>query len=138
MSYKFYYNEKEYELNEKNFKEFYNDEEKPVIGIDTDKVINILNNNENVNVEKAYYGECCETCKEGKVEEKKFFDYLEINFYIFTKNGEFVISNIEKEYEGLSFNKLLKQKKVDNSYIVTVSICKYCGEYSIIIEEIDI
>lgn len=138
MTYKFTFDEKEYELGKDNFLDFYNDEENPVSGLDREKVISILNNSEKVEVEKAYYEQYCEKCEEGKSGDKKFFDYLEINFYIFTKNGELIISNIDKEYEGLSFNKLLKQKKVDNSYIITIAICRNCGEYSIIAEEIDI
>lgn len=31
--------------------------------------------------------------------------------FIYAKNGKFVISNIEKAYEGLTYNKLLRDKK---------------------------
>ena len=68
----------------------------------------------------------------------KFFAFLGYNFYIYTKNGEFVISSIDKEYEGLSFNRLQKAGKVDNSYIVLVNVCKHCGSYSVEIEEFEI
>ena len=60
------------------------------------------------------------------------------NFYIYTKNEEYVISTLDKEYEGLSFKRLMKSGKVDNSYIVMINVCKHCGSYSIEIEEFEV
>ena len=71
-------------------------------------------------------------------EKKKFFDFLGFNFYIYTKNNEYVVSTLDKKYEGLSFNRLKKAGKVDNSYIVMINVCKHCGSYSIEIEEFEI
>ncbi len=47
--------------------------------------------------------------------------------FIYAKNGKFVISNIEKAYEGLTYNKLLRDKKVDKSYLVNINVCKIVG-----------
>ena len=115
MEYRFTFEGREYKLNKENLDYFINDEENPIKNIDLDKV-----------------------CKDGLREKKKFFAFLGYNFYIYTKNGEFVISSIDKEYEGLSFNRLQKAGKVDNSYIVLVNVCKHCGSYSVEIEEFEI
>ena len=53
---------------------------------------------------------------------------------MYTKNQEYVISDISKDYEGLSFNKLSRANKVDDSYIVSIIICKNCGDYIVQIE----
>lgn len=63
---------------------------------------------------------------------------LEFNMFIYTKNGKFVISNIEKSYEGLTYNKLLREKKVDKSYLVNINVCKNCGNFAVEIEELDV
>ena len=49
-----------------------------------------------------------------------------------------VISSIDKEYEGLSYNRLERAGKVDNSYIVSINVCKNCGSYSIEIEQLEV
>lgn len=138
MEYKFKFDEKEYILNEENLYCFFNDEENPINDVDEEKIIKILNNSEKVDFSKAYFNLACENCKTGVEEKKKFFDFLGYNFYIFTKNGEFVISNIDSDYEGLTFDKLYNLGKVDNSYLVTINVCRHCGEYSIEIEEFEL
>ena len=45
-----------------------------------------------------------------------------------------IISDISKEYKGLSFNKLSRQGKVDDSYIVSIIMCEKCQDYIIQIE----
>ena len=80
----------------------------------------------------------CENCNTGVEEKKKFFDFLGYSFYIYTKDNNYVISNIEPEYEGLTFDRLYRLGKVDNSYLVTINVCKHCGEYSIEIEEFEL
>ena len=138
MEYKFKFDEKEYILNEENLYCFFNDEENPINDVDEEKIIKILNNSEKVDFSKAYFNLACENCKTGVEEKKKFFDFLGYNFYIFTKNGEFVISNIDSDYEGLTFDKLYNLGKVDNSYLVIINVCRHCGEYSIEIEEFEL
>lgn len=138
MEYKFVFDEKEYILNEENLDYFVNDEEKPVENLDLNKVLEIMNNSDEVDFSKEYFDLPCGICKEGVAEKKKFFPFLGYNFYVYTKNQEFVISSIDKEYEGLTFNKLERAGKVDNSYIVLVNVCKNCGSYSVEIEEFEI
>lgn len=66
--------------------------------------------------------------------KEKILSFLEYHFYIFSKDGEYVISNISVDYKGLSFNKLSRANKVDNSYIVSVIICENCQDYIVQIE----
>ncbi len=133
-NYELNYNDKRYLLNENNCSGLINDEEKPVKGIDINNIINILNDSDKVDFDIEYYQEACPECLAGVKEKQKFFGFLEYHFYIFTKNGEYIISDISKEYEGLSFNKLSRQNKVDDSYIVSIIICESCNDYIIQIE----
>ena len=132
--YKFTYGDTEYVLNKNNCSELINDEEKPVKGIDVDSILNLLNENEDVDFDMEYYQEACPECLAGVKEKQKFFGFLEYHFYIFTKNGKYVISDISDGYKGLSFNKLSRANKVDDSYIVSVIICANCQDYIIQIE----
>ena len=127
MEFTFKYYEKEYILNNDNLEYFENDEVNPLDDINEEKVIEILNNAENVEFSKAYFDLPCSKCKAGVEEKKKFFDFLELNFYIYAKDGKFVISTLDKKYEGLSYNKLQKSGKVNQSYIVRIDVCKNCG-----------
>ena len=132
--YKFTYKDIEYILNEKNCSELINDEEKPVKGITVEDILSMLKESESTDFDIEYYQEACPECLAGVKEKQKFFGFLEYHFYIFTKKGEYVISDISKEYEGLSFNKLSRQGKVDDSYIVSIIICEKCQDYIIQIE----
>lgn len=132
--YKFTYEDMEYILNEKNCSELINDEEKPVKGITVENILSMLKESENTDFDIEYYQEACPECLAGVKEKQKFFGFLEYHFYIFTKKGEYVISDISKEYKGLSFNKLSRQGKVDDSYIVSIIICEKCQDYIIQIE----
>lgn len=131
--YKFTYDEKEYILNEDNCSGLLNDEEKPVKNINLSNIIELLKENDN-DFDVEYYQEACPECLAGVKEKEKFFPFLEYHFYIYTKNQEYVISDISKDYEGLSFNKLSRSNKVDDSYIVSIIICKNCGDYIVQIE----
>ena len=132
--YKFTYKDIEYILNEKNCSELINDEEKPVKGITVEDILSMLKESESTDFDIEYYQEACPECLAGVKEKQKFFGFLEYHFYIFTKKGEYVISDISKEYEGLSFNKLSRKGKVDDSYIVSIIICEKCQDYIIQIE----
>lgn len=133
-SYKFIYEDKEYSLKEDNCSALINDEESPIQGISIPKIIEILNESEEVDFDIEYYQEACPLCLEGVKEKKKVFPFLEYHFYIFSKDGKYVISNISNDYKGMSFNKLSRANKVDNSYIVSVIICENCQDYIIQIE----
>ena len=138
MEFTFKYYEKEYILNNDNLEYIENDEVNPLDDINEEKVIEILNNAENVEFSKAYFDLPCSKCKAGVEKKKKFFDFLELNFYIYAKDRKFVISTLDKKYEGLSYNKLQKSGKVNQSYIVIIDVCKNCGNYCIEIEEFEI
>ena len=133
-SYKFNYEDKEYILSEQNCSALINDDEKPVSGITKSDIIEILNKAENVDFDIEYYQEACPECLAGVKEKQKFFGFLEYHFYIFTKDGKYVISDISDDYKGLSFNKLSRANKVDDSYIVSIIICENCQDYIIQIE----
>ena len=138
MQFKFKYNEKEYILNEQNLEYFVNDEVNPIMDVNEEKIIEILNNSDKVDFSKAYFDLPCENCKTGLEEKKKFFDFLGFNFYIHAKDRKYVVSTLDREYEGMSFNRLQKSGKVNESYIVIINVCKHCGSYSIEIEEFEV
>ena len=138
MEFKFKYTEKEYILNEQNLEYFVNDEVNPIMDVNEEKIIEILNNSDKVDFSKAYFDLPCENCKTGLEEKKKFFDFLGFNFYIYAKDRKYVVSTLDREYEGMSFNRLQKSGKVNESYIVIINVCKHCGSYSIEIEEFEV
>lgn len=137
-SYKFTFEDKSYELGEGNFGGFINDEEKPVEGINEEEIITLLNGSEEVDFGVEYYEETCPDCPEGKERKSRFSKFLEYHFYIFTLKGKYVISTISKEYANLSFKKLLKQGRVDDSYIVSVIICVDCETYTIELSQCEV
>lgn len=133
--FKFTFEEKEYILSDENFDGLVNDEEKPIANIDKNIILDLLNNSsEEIMFDEEYYMEACPKCLAGVKEKEKFFPFLEYHFYIYTKNGQYVISTIDKDYKGKSFNKLSRANLVDDSYIVSIIICKHCKEYIIQIE----
>jgi hypothetical protein len=136
--YKFSFNDKVYELREDNCDYILNDEEKPVSGIELSDILGILNQADEIQFDTEYYDQPCENCDSGKQGKSKVFKFLEYYFYIFTRGGKYVISSISKEYGDTSFNKLLSQKSVDNSYAVIIAVCIDCGNYSIEIEQCEI
>jgi Protein of unknown function (DUF3785) len=133
-SYKFSYEDKEYELKEENC-DYINNEEVEDLQIST--VIDLLNKNEEVDFSVEYYDTCCDECRFNRKDDTKFFQFLEYHFYIFTKDNKYVLSSISKEYENITFGSLIKEKKVDNSYIVSVLVCKNCETWSIEVEQCD-
>ncbi|WP_040214411.1 DUF3785 family protein [Clostridium polynesiense] len=133
--YDFDFNGKLYSLTEESAAAFINDDEKPVEGLDIKEVLRLLKENTEVKFDKAYYEEPCESCRADIENKPKYFEFLEFYFYVFTKDNKYIISSLSKEYESTSYNKLLKQGKVDNSYIVSIIVCKHCGDYSVQIEQ---
>ena len=138
MEFRFQYNGKEYILNEENLEYFANDEVNPIMDVNEEKIIEILNNSDKVDFSKAYFDLPCENCKTGLEEKKKFFDFLGFNFYIYAKDRKYVVSTLDREYEGMSFNRLQRSGKINESYIVIINVCKHCGTYSIEIEEFEV
>jgi uncharacterized protein (UPF0212 family) len=137
MEFKFNYEDSKYILDSNKCDCLVNDDEKPITGLSIEKIFELLNDSE-VDFDVEYYQEACPKCLKGVKEKEKFFEFLEFHFYVFSKDSKFVISDISKEYQGLSFNKLLKDKKVDDSYIVSIIICKNCLDYIIQIENCSI
>ena len=137
--FKFTFDEKEYILNDENFDTLINDDEKPVKDIDKNTILELLNNSlEEIDFSEEFYIEACTKCLTGIKEKAKFFPFLEYHFYIYTKDGKYVISTIDKDYEGKSFNKLSRANLVDDSYIVSIIICKPCNDYIIQIENCEV
>ena len=127
MEYKFNCDGREYVLDSDKCSEFFNDEEKEVTGFSVDEAFRLVSEAENVEFAKEYYQEACPDCMAGVKEKQKFFAFYEYHFYIFTKDGKYIISDIDKEYKGNSFNKLSRAGKVDDSYIVSIIVCAECG-----------
>ncbi|MPQ45368.1 DUF3785 family protein, partial [Clostridium tarantellae] len=119
MNYKVNFQGKKYELNKDNLQDFFNDEIKPIKNFSIEKLIEIFNDSDKINFEQSYYKEACYNCNCEYNKDKNYFKFIEYNFYLYTKNENYIISNIEKNYEGLSFNKLFKIGKIDDSYILT-------------------
>ena len=65
MEFKFVFEDKEYKLDENNLDYFVNDEENPIKDIDEKKIIDILNNAEEVEFTKAFFDLSCQECKSG-------------------------------------------------------------------------
>ncbi|SHF11750.1 DUF3785 family protein [Clostridium fallax] len=130
--YEFSLNNNTFKLEESNCFDFFNED---VNGVNLTNILDILSENTpTLEFQKEYYSSPCDNCKNGKGEEK-VFDFLEGHFFIFTKNNEYIMSDISKEYENTSFRRLLAEGKVDDSYIVEISICPYCKNYSIEIDQ---
>lgn len=138
QNYKFEFNNRTYELLEENYDYFANDEEYPVNGIEKDQIIALINEADEVNFDLEYYDNPCDKCLAGKKEKAKVFKFLECHFFMFTKEGNYVISNISKEFKNTSATQLFKLGKVDNSFIVSIAVCENCGSYSIEIDQCEV
>lgn len=136
MEYKFLFNDKEYILNSENCEGIFFGGEDDVKNISLDTILAALNEGEEVEFSKEYYSGKCICDKQEEVQ--KSYCYLEFHFYIYTKNNEYVINTLSKEYENTNFNKLLSIGKVDDSYIVNVTVCPECGSYSVEIDQCEV
>ena len=136
MDYKFIYDEKEYILTEENCEGIFFDEENEVTGLSLDTIFSALNGGEEVTFSNEYYaGKCsCDT----QEQINKAYRYLEYHFYVYTKNNEYVINTLSEEYKSTSFNRLFSLCKIDDSYIVNVTVCPNCGSYSIEVDQCDV
>lgn len=133
---KFLANDKEYILDKEHFGELLNDDENPIKNIDEDYILNLLEGKE-LDFEKAYYNYSCVSCKSEKQGKSKAYQFFEYHFYLYTKDGEVVSSSFETE-EGDSYAKMERERKLDNSYIVSVIVCAECGYFEIEIEQFEI
>lgn len=136
MKYTFTTNNKEYNLTLENLDCFFNDEENPIEGLDEEKVLDLLSKSSEVTFANAYFEIPCENCK-GE-EKKKAYEFLEYYFYAYSKDGKYVSSSIDNNYDGKSFTRLNNEGVVDNSYIVRIIVCRDCGIYTIEVEEFEL
>ncbi len=135
-TFKFAFNEREYELNTEKLDYFLNDEEQPLV-VETEDILTLMNEADEVVFEQQYYDEPCGVCLNGKKEKTKYFKFLEYHFFIFAKEQKFVVSSISKDRD-MSFNRMEKQGLVDGSYIVSIMVCENCGSYAIEIEQCEV
>lgn len=134
-NFKFNHDEKEFILQEDNFSYIDNEE---VDGFELQEVLELLNEtDEIVDFDYEYFADKCEECGGGKAIDKKHFGFLEYHFYIFSKEGKYVMSNISKEFHGTSYTQLMRERKIDNSFIVSILVCEECESYNIAIEQCD-
>ncbi|AJH02012.1 hypothetical protein LF65_05498 [Clostridium beijerinckii] len=133
MDYKFVYDNKEYVLTDNNCDGIFFEGENEITGLSLDIILNALNEGEEVSFSTEYYGDKCACNTQEQI--NKSYRYLEYHFYIYTKDNEYVINTICNEYKNTSFNKLLGLGKIDDSYIVSVTVCPNCGIYSIYIDQ---
>ncbi|MPN51939.1 hypothetical protein SDC9_199590 [bioreactor metagenome] len=133
-NYKFQYEDKEFELKEDNC-DYINNEEVENFHIST--VLDLLNKGEEVGFTVEYYDSCCEECKFNRKDDTKFFEFLEYHFYIYTKENNYVLSSISPEYKNVTLTSLVRDKKIENSHIVSILVCKNCGTWAIEVEQCD-
>lgn len=127
----FVYNAKTYILDEDHFLDMLEDEEKKVSGIDVQEILKLLMGHEDVDFHIEYFTSCCDSCHAGKAEKEKRFKFLEYHFYLFTKEGSYVMSSLSKEYEGKRLSSLIAAGVVDDSCLVSVQVCENCGDFAI-------
>jgi hypothetical protein len=133
VDYKFAYDNKDYLLTNENCEGLFFEDDNEIVGLSLDLILNALNEGEDVAFSNEYYSGKCSCNTQDEV--NKSYRYLEYHFYIYTKNKEYVINTIENEYKATSFNKLFNAGKIDDSYIVIVTVCPNCGVYSISVEQ---
>lgn len=133
MDYRFVYDNKEYILTKENCEGIFFEDENEVTGLSLDTILSTLNEGEEVNFSNEYYADKCSCNTQEEV--NKSYRYLEYHFYIYTKDNEYVISTISNEYKDTSFNKLFSTGKINDSYIVIVTVCPNCGTYLVSIEQ---
>lgn len=123
-----------FELDSEKCSAFFNDDENPLSGIDAEVVISVLNESDKVFFSKEYYDQACENCHKNKREGSKYYDFSEFHFYLFSKDGAYVMSSLSKAYEGKTLPRLTKEGIIDGSYIVSINVCERCGDYTIDLE----
>lgn len=136
MDYKFIHNNKEYLLSEDNFDGMFFDEDNEISGLTLYIVLKALNEGTEVNFTNQYYVSKCPCGSQEQV--NKSYCYLEYQFYIYTKDNQYVINNICSEYGDKSFSKLVSLGEVDKSFIASIVVCPECGLYYIDVTECEV
>lgn len=134
-NFNFSYKDVEFILSEDKLAFIENEE---VEEFDLEKVLDIfIEGKDKLDFDYEYYIDKCEECGGGTAVDKRHYRFIECHFYVFTKENKYVISNISKEFEDTSYSKLIRENKIDNSYIVSVIICEECKSFSIEVEQCD-
>lgn len=134
----FTHGDKTYELDGDKCRELLNDEDQPLAGIDAGTIIALLPGQPEIEFETVYFDQPCPVCLAGKGSKAPYFSFLEAHLALMSKDGSFVISARSPEYKQTSFDRLLREKKVDDSYMASLFVCPECGDYSIEINQCDL
>ena len=134
-SFKFKHNDEEFILSEDNLSYMEVDE---IEDFNIEKVLEILEEaTEKVQFDYEYYADNCEECSNSETIDKKYYRFLEYHFYVFTKEGKYIMSNISNDFENTTYSRLAKNGSIDESYIVSIIICESCRSFTIEIEQCD-
>lgn len=125
---------KKYRLEADKCSGFLNDEERPIEGITVEDILDLLRDSERVLFYNTYYDQACESCQKNINEDGKYFDYLEFQFYLFAKGNSYVISSLSEEYDSQILSKHNNTGTVDSTYLISVTVCESCGDYTIDLE----
>lgn len=136
-SYTFEFEGKAYTLTAEKCQAIFNDENLPVEPVDIEDLLGILSPVFEENFEIEYYNEGCDSCPPVERKKKELVPFLESHFYWYTKDSKPVISTIQPEYEGLTYDRLFAEGKVDNSYVVSFVVCPACGEYQVYLDQVE-
>lgn len=132
-NFKFNFNNREYILGEDNLEYFEFLDEAIVNGFDSSTLLSLINNGSVIDFTKEYYDAPCENCL-FKDNPKKIYSFLEYHFYIFTKDGDYILSSLSEGYEESTLEYSLKSKTINDSFLVSIAVCPNCGNYSVEIE----
>lgn len=134
-SFKFKHNDEEFILSEDNLSYIEADE---IEDFNIEKVLEILTETkEKVQFDYEYYADNCEECNNGDTIDKKYYRFLEYHFYVFTKEGKYIMSNISNDFENTTYSRLAKNGSIDESYIVSIIVCESCRSFTIEVEQCD-
>jgi len=136
--FQFTYGDKTYRLDADKCRELLNDEDQPLGGIDGAGIIALLAGQPEIEFETVYFDQPCPVCLAGKAAKQPYFSFLETHFALLGKDGNFVISALSPEYRQTSFDRLLREKKVDNSYMASLFVCPECGDFTVEIIQCDL
>lgn len=126
----------QYTLDEEKCVAYLNDENQPIIGLEFEEIMSLLKKN-HLEFEVEYFESSCETCQEKEGMRLKAYPFLEYHFFAFTKDNQYVMSSLSQDYESMSYEQLEKQGKVNAMYLVSIIVCKECGEYTVEVESIE-
>ena len=125
---------KNYDLSEEHCLALLDDEEKPLKSLKLNQLLEWMAASDRLYFEKVYYDVACDQCGGNRSKTSKYYQYLEAHFYLFAKDGQVVKTSLDQDYKEQSLLKLMKEKLVDDSYLVSVNICPACGTFSVDLE----